>query len=186
MRGETDCINDAPSARSTPQPLPLQAGALRARAGAVQPPPMPGHARSGAGSYGALIKLVPSSDYLYGGGGCGGCGCCGCGNGGGGSGLPGRSAAHPWLSLEMNLYPPPPFQQARQDPECGTRIRNFGAAVQLKTENVCTLDTIWMTGMKTVHALMTKGVSKQHPRIIGVFSVSTNTHRAFWYFCRQS
>jgi hypothetical protein len=40
-------------------------------------------------------------------------------------------AQHPWHSLGMNLYPPL-FLHARQDPERGTQLRNFGAAGSLK------------------------------------------------------
>ncbi len=88
--------------------------------------------RSCAGRYGALIKLAPSSDYLYGGGCGGGGGGGGGGNGGGGTGLPGRGPA-PLAFTGNESLPPHPFLHTRQDPERGTRIQNFGAAGQKVT-----------------------------------------------------
>ncbi len=123
-RGETYCITDAPSARSAPPQQQQQAGALCARACVtVQPTQRPGHSPAERrGQPGALIKLPPSRDYLYGG--------VGGGDGGGGAGLPGRSAAP--LAFTGNESSTPPLLHDRQDPEHGTRIQNFGAAGQLK------------------------------------------------------
>ncbi len=60
------------------------------------------------------------------------------GGGGGGAGVlrvpDSARARHPWDSLGMNFHPTqylPPFLPARQDPECGTRIRILGHFAQV-------------------------------------------------------
>ncbi len=91
--------------------MPGPAGASRCSPPKGQATPL----RSGAGGYGALIKLAPSSDYLYGGGGGGGGaggGGCGCGCGGG-AGLPGRGPAPLAFTGNESLPVPPSCTPAR-------------------------------------------------------------------------